>query len=262
MDMIDDIFKNLDDWRHFPHYQLERRVDIFFSYFLRGLMQKKFGIEDPIVIPEFPINKNILYTTKDNQPKRIDYAVFDRLAIGTHPRVFLIELKTDMNSVLKKETEEQLNDMIRARDVGFRKVLSGIISTVKSGDGNKNNRQRRYAHLIWKLTEELRYLEEVTGFLDKWEQSRPGLAASYKQLSVSNEFVEPEIKLVLIMPTWPDRTEPIQRTLKKFTALTFSDIATHLQESDEYDSKFTETFVKYLRLWSQTKAGDKKPAIM
>lgn len=37
MDPITQLFDRMDDWRHFPNYQLERRADIFFcSLLTRG----------------------------------------------------------------------------------------------------------------------------------------------------------------------------------------------------------------------------------
>ena len=52
------LFDLLDQWRHFPAYQLERRADIFFALYLPGIVEHVLGVPvDPRVIPEFPIRK-------------------------------------------------------------------------------------------------------------------------------------------------------------------------------------------------------------
>ena len=55
MDKISEIFNCLDDWKQLPSYQMERRVDIFFSLYLSRILKKKFGTPISYVLPEFPI---------------------------------------------------------------------------------------------------------------------------------------------------------------------------------------------------------------
>ncbi|MFC1936848.1 hypothetical protein ACFLYP_04200 [Chloroflexota bacterium] len=55
MNCVNELFDNMDDWRHLPAYQLERRADIFFSVSLPSLLESKFEIEIDDIIPEFPI---------------------------------------------------------------------------------------------------------------------------------------------------------------------------------------------------------------
>jgi len=40
---IDKLFNQLDDWRHLPAYQLERRADIFFAIYLIDIFKSKFN---------------------------------------------------------------------------------------------------------------------------------------------------------------------------------------------------------------------------
>ena len=44
---INQLFNNLDTWRHLPNYQLERRADIFFSLYLAEVLQaqKDLGLD-------------------------------------------------------------------------------------------------------------------------------------------------------------------------------------------------------------------------
>ena len=57
-DAVTRLFDLLDQWRHFPAYQLERRADIFFALYLPGIIEHALGVKvDARVIPEFPIRK-------------------------------------------------------------------------------------------------------------------------------------------------------------------------------------------------------------
>jgi hypothetical protein len=40
---IQQLFENLDSWRHLPAYQLERRADVFFSVYLHPMLAERFG---------------------------------------------------------------------------------------------------------------------------------------------------------------------------------------------------------------------------
>ena len=62
MDALHTVFANLDRWRHFPAYQLERRADIFFSVYLPEALAKVTGVEiDPRMIPEFPLKLDLIW---------------------------------------------------------------------------------------------------------------------------------------------------------------------------------------------------------
>jgi len=51
---LEQMLKNLDQWRHLPKYQLERRADLFFGLFIRTILEARFGRLHKLVIPEFP----------------------------------------------------------------------------------------------------------------------------------------------------------------------------------------------------------------
>ena len=78
MDMLSRMLSQLDDWRHLPAYQLERRVDVLFGMLLPTVIAAKFGVdpEDCKVIPEFPLHKGKLNKSNDNQSVKIDFAIF------------------------------------------------------------------------------------------------------------------------------------------------------------------------------------------
>lgn len=93
---IENIFENLEKWRNFPKYQLERRLDIFISLYLPVILKKKVPELQNVEIdeikknmyPEFPLKKQ-----DDCSSDNADYAAF------IEKTIYLIELKTDTNSI-------------------------------------------------------------------------------------------------------------------------------------------------------------------
>jgi len=105
MNEIEEIFNLLDDWRKLPAYQLERRADIFFAYFLPEIVKEQFNLEEKInysqIIPELPLRKT--KREKKYRSVKVDYAVF------TDKTLYLIELKTTLNSLDIKQVEKLKN---------------------------------------------------------------------------------------------------------------------------------------------------------
>ena len=65
MKQYDIVFDNLDKWRHLPNYQLERRADIFFSLYLKEVIEEKYHVKlQDTIIPEFPIQLGTLLSAK------------------------------------------------------------------------------------------------------------------------------------------------------------------------------------------------------
>ena len=104
--ILDRIFERLDEWRHLPAYQLERRADIFFALFLPEVLSKVFrtNIDPATIIPEFPIKKSILAPLNTCHSYNIDYFASskDRTVLPTGEKgrvIYFVELKTDMASI-------------------------------------------------------------------------------------------------------------------------------------------------------------------
>lgn len=135
--ILDRVFERLDEWRHLPAYQLERRADVFFALFLPEVLGKHSDMcIDDRVIPEFPIKK-----TNNNQSNKVDY-----FALSKDRRIaFLVELKTDMASI----ECDQLNLLKNAACEGSRQLIKGVISIAKSDTVvNKPPVRRKYLHLL------------------------------------------------------------------------------------------------------------------
>jgi len=123
------LFDLLDQWRHFPAYQLERRADIFFALYLPGIVEHALGVKvDSRVIPEFPIRKQ-----HSRRSTKVDYLALsdDRSA------AFLIELKTEMRSRNRRQ-DAYLAD---AR----RRGLGGLLSDVPVERDRRGNIAARFA---------------------------------------------------------------------------------------------------------------------
>ena len=85
-DKIEKIFKLLSKWYKYPKYQLERRLDIFFSIYLPEILKERgiyIDIDD--IFPEFPLKK------ENNQSTNADYAIFENK--DDEVTLYLVELK-------------------------------------------------------------------------------------------------------------------------------------------------------------------------
>jgi len=120
---INEIFKLLDKWVRHPKYQLERRADIFFAWYLPEIMKaiydKNLSIMREHIIPEFPLRKG-----DSNESKNVDYAIFGEKTI------YLVEQKTTMDNV-KDIKSKDIKYLLDARktveeDNGMRTLMKNI----------------------------------------------------------------------------------------------------------------------------------------
>ena len=103
MPTLNEVFSRLDEWRLLPQYQLERRADIFFSFYLVEALNKLDGVRvrEPL-IPEFPVlNKRVDEDANDFRSFKIDYLA---LSSDGSSAVF-VELKTEGQSRRTKQDE-------------------------------------------------------------------------------------------------------------------------------------------------------------
>jgi len=139
MKHINDIFDNLDKWRHLPAYQLERRADIFFSIYLPDLIFSKLGIIIDEVIPEFPIRIGTINRKQNiNKSFKVDYLAKEK----NKNTVVFIELKTDEGS--RRDKQDQYLE--RAKQVGLIELLEGIRKIYLATKSKK-----KYQHLLDRL---------------------------------------------------------------------------------------------------------------
>lgn len=93
----------LKEWKEYPFFRAETRVDWILSLAIPYLLQMEFGSECELILPEFPIRKGIIderYENEGNRSIKIDY--YCLLRDETH---VLVELKTDIKSINKMQIE-------------------------------------------------------------------------------------------------------------------------------------------------------------
>ncbi len=137
-------FDFLDEWRHYPAYQLERRVDIFFAVYLRGFLENRLGVAlKPTIIPEFPIR---LPTEAIKNSKRVKSFMSSKvdfvLVTESKTTAYLVELKTDAAS----HDSEQEKLYRKTAGENFRDALQGVLEIARS-----ENASKKYLSLLHKL---------------------------------------------------------------------------------------------------------------
>lgn len=120
MTRIDELFARLDQWRHLPAYQLERRADVFFALYLHEVLAAHTGLDlDEVVIPEFPIKRDLIWPEHPTSKSlKVDYVLFTK----DRSEAIFVELKTDPAS----RREAQDDYLARSRELGLRPVVAGI----------------------------------------------------------------------------------------------------------------------------------------
>lgn len=220
------VFDHLDRWRHFPAYQLERRADIFFATYLADVIGEFTGVEvDGRVIPEFPLRLGTLFGTNSNASARVDYLAVAR----DKSRAFLIELKTDMASRQTMQDER----MGRARQVGMRELLEGLIKVVQATSAQA---QPKYGHMLFEL--------RALGLLDipdelpdhLFPRRKVGVTALLNQVRVRLGDGQLPLSVIYIQPLDDGGDEVIS----------FARFAEHLERHDDpVSGRFRESLLRW-----------------
>ena len=238
------LLERLKLWRHLPAYQLERRVDALFSLVLPEIVNKEFKLGQSKVlevIPEFPLHKGLILSDAadnnktDNRSRKVDFAVF-----AAEPKqIFLVELKTDNNSI----NCEQLKDMEAAQ---AETLLKGVLECAIHSDS-----PRKYAHLIWVLSgvgciKNCHTLKRVN--LDK---KGCHLKDKFKNLEICKAWSKAQVKYGLVYPGCNPRSNMSESIVEEIeswdwlTSIRFSKLieqfkdhpfASFLQELTEFEA--------------------------
>ena len=116
---INQLFDRLDQWKEFPTYQLERRVDIFFALYLPLILKAELNFNADRILPEFPVRVGDMEGKENtNRSNRIDYVAVDK----AQKKVLLIELKTDQKSL----RQEQIEYLDFAHKSGVKSLIDGF----------------------------------------------------------------------------------------------------------------------------------------
>jgi hypothetical protein len=206
VNQLNKIFEKLDEWRHFPSYQLERRVDIFFLLYIEDILFKKLGIEIDGVVPEFPIRIGTIDKEQkgNNHSKKIDYLAKSK----DGDTIVFIELKTDM----KSRNDKQDKFIRDAKEIGIERILNGLDQIYKASK-SKN----KYRRLFEKLTEMK---------LIKWDKGKSKIMEGVKKSEIQIVYLQPEGKNV--------------------NEISFNDIAGVIEKKDdEFSKRFAKSVRKW-----------------
>jgi hypothetical protein len=203
---ISQLFDLLDDWRHLPAYQLERRADIFFALYLDKIIKHKTGVDIDCIIPEFPIRLGEILKNKPrlNKSFKIDYLTYSR----DSKRVFFVELKTEMYS----RNDKQDKNMQLAAQIGMFRILEGLKKIYKA-----TTQKVKYNHLLNKI--------EAIGWITPKD----------KTFEINNINITPEI--LYLQPVNTKNNESI---------ISFDDVIVALSKSnDELAKRFLASLEKW-----------------
>lgn len=186
-EMINAIFDRLDQWRHLPNYQLERRADIFFSMYLKGFLEQQIKLTlSDIIIPEFPLKRDLIWPDlPTNKSVKVDYVLFAK----DKSKALFVELKTDSSS----RRDEQDEYLSKAREVGFHRFVEGFKDILLA-----TSTHQKYFHLA-KMLAVLGFLQLPNGIEEYlYPSPRPGLTKQLKQIEVTD--LQPEIEILYLQP--------------------------------------------------------------
>lgn len=224
MSRLEALFANLDRWRHFPNYQLERRADIFFSLYLREVAEEVLQVElEDVLIPELPLLKRELVRSSrpTDESVKVDYALFAR----DRRVVYFVELKTDGGSRREKQDEY----LRKAREVGFTRVLEGLCSIARSTQAHQ-----KYHHLLTALAR-LGFLSMPADLEAFLYPPRRGLSERLRAMTVVPTSAPIEIVYLQPVATRGD------------TCIDFATFAAHVERQGD---PLSALFAAHLRRWS------------
>jgi len=184
------VFSRLTEWRNFPNYQLERRLDIFISLYVKELLEARLWPLREIIIPEFPISRKTLGETVGlHKTVKVDYVLFPM--DYKDPIVFL-ELKTDNGSV----RDEQIDYLVKAKQSGIKGILNDLTLVY-----SKSKSKEKYTYLINKLDES--GLTKTT-----WEKNKRSKITSVPKINVIQDT---KICLAILSPFKPSGLDGFEK---------------------------------------------------
>jgi hypothetical protein len=221
MNLLDRVFDNLDRWSHLPDYQLQPRVDVFFSVYLKGLVEEVTGVAlEEEMLPELPIKRDLIWSGHpSNKSVTVDYALFSK----DRYQVFFVELTTDPHA----RREDRDVYLQAARGLGFRKIAQGICDLVR-----KTSTHQKYHHLASALTR-LGYISMPHDLAEfAYPVPRPGLRERLDEIRVTTAEA-----LVDVLYVRPAATEGER-------CITFRQFAEYVAR---HDDPLSQAFARYLQ---------------
>ncbi len=225
MNIAGRIFDRMDEWRHLPNYQLERRADLFFSLYLPDALQRRFGVPiSDAIIPEFPVRIGTIYPKVPiNKSYKIDYVAF----MQDLTRAIFVELKTDAGSRRTKQDKY----LHAAVDAGMPALLHGLIEIFRATDS-----KRKYFRLLALLAKIglLRIPDEMGAVIER------GTLLGIGELSRQIEITCP-VRSCEIVYLQPNGDAPDVLSFDKFSESV-------LAHGDDFSRRFAKSLVEWSRI--------------
>jgi len=233
VDPVTAVFDRMDEWRHLPKYQLERRSDLFFSLYLAEVIESSLGVPMRAeVTPEFPVHKATIYPDhRGDDCCNIDYLALS--ANGAEP-VF-VELKTDLASRRLRQDDY----LLRAQQVGLPALLDGVCNIFRA-----TSRQYRHKWFVLLLHLESMDLLRVPDRLKDImaAASHRGAPEASREIVVTASAATPHI--VYVQPRADDACGD--------TVISFEDYA---RVVEGHPDPVSQRFAASLREWARVPAG-------
>ena len=233
---VTQIFANLDRWRHLPNYQLERRADIFFSIYLKELVeefvrQERDGMHVEIldlIFPELPLK-----TGDGSLSYKVDYFLLAK----DRSLAYFVELKTDCKS--RREAWDML--LIKAAD----KKLGQVLEELKQIASKTTSYQKYYHLFFWLAKAELVKLPpDFESFF--YPRILKGARAKFAEIIINAQNIPIQILYI----------QPFKDVQAKEHIIGFDFIVNHLDKKQH--DEFGKLFSQYLKFWRE-QAGECKP---
>ena len=223
-DKIEKIFKLLKKWNKYPKYQLERRLDIFFTIYLPEILKEKgiyFELKD--IFPEFPLKK------ENNQSTNADYAIFENK--DDEANLYLVELKTEMNSISLKQTDYYK----KAQEKNLIDILGEIIEIKKH-----SKQWRKYEKLLKDIKERYNIIKPNS----KVEEKKREWIVNDNSPKILNN-----IKVIYIVPN--NEKDELLKEKNNFEVIYFDDIIKIIE--NKYNDRLSKMFCSILKKMRSSK---------
>jgi len=134
-------FTMMEDWKRFPAYKAEPRIDSLFGFYLKT-MATEF-LEDNIegIIPELPIRLGTVKPHHNATPFADRSYKVDFYLLGSSGKNYFVEFKTDSSS--RRDKQDQY--LQESQEKGMASIVDGIL---KIQNATSYKYKHKYAHLV------------------------------------------------------------------------------------------------------------------